>query len=96
MRRLWKNSLYDMYCISRYLYQCYSKAFYGVVSIAQLVEMTSIGVLDGEIEVVSSNSAVGHNYFSAFTTIVDFSYLSISTVFIKLYQFLIRCRSKLL
>ena len=35
-------------------------------------------------------------YFSAFTGIVDLSYLSISIFIINLYQFLILCSSKVL
>ena len=46
-------------------------------------------VLGGVVEVVSSNPAVDHKLFSAFTGKVDFSYLS-SSIFIRhLYLFLI-------
>ena len=56
-----------MYCISRYLYQRYSNNFYGVVSIAQLVEVTDSAVLDCVAEVVSSNPTVGNkNIFQHF------------------------------
>ena len=37
--------------------------FFGVVSIAQLVEMTGSAVLGGVVEVVSLIPAVGHNIF---------------------------------
>ena len=51
---------YDVHCISQYLYQRYSHNLFGVVSIAQLVEVTDSAVLGGVAEVVSSNPAVGH------------------------------------
>ena len=60
MRRIGKNSIYDMYCISRYLHQRSSNNLFGVVSIAQFVEVTDSAVLGGVAEVVSSNSTVGH------------------------------------
>ena len=69
MRRIRKNSIYDVYCISRCLHvnQCYSNNLFLVVSIAQLVEMTDNAVLGGVVEVVSSNSTVGHeNIFQHF------------------------------
>ena len=62
MRRISKNSIDDVYCISRYLYQRYSNII-GVVSIAHLVEMTDSAVLGGVAEVVSSNPMVGHKIF---------------------------------
>ena len=72
MRRIRKNSIYDVYCISRYLYQCYSNNLFGVVSIEHLVEVADSAVLGGVVEVVSSIPTVGHkNIFSAFTGIVD-------------------------
>ena len=37
--------------------------FFGVVSIAQLVEVTDSAMLDGVVEVVSSIPAVGHKIF---------------------------------
>ena len=46
--------------------------FFGVVSIAQLVEMTDSAVLGGVAEVVSSNPRWVIKYFSAFTGIVDY------------------------
>ena len=56
MRRIRMNSVYDVYCISQYLYQRYSNnLFFGVVSIAQSVEVTDSAVLGGVAEVVSSN-----------------------------------------
>ena len=56
MRRIRKNSIYDVYCISQYLYQRYSNnLFNGVVSIAQSVEVTDSAVLGGVAGVVSSN-----------------------------------------
>ena len=54
---------YDMYCISRYLYQCIRTIFFGVVSMAQLVEVTDSAVLGGVVEVASSIPAVGHKIF---------------------------------
>ena len=63
MRDIRKNSIYDVYCISRYLYQCYSNNLFGVVSIAQSVEVTDSAVLGGVVEVVSSIPAVGHKIF---------------------------------
>ena len=38
-----KNSIYDVYCISLYLYPCYSNNLFGVVS--QLVEVTGSAML---------------------------------------------------
>ena len=72
-----KNSIYDEYCISRYLYQCYSKIFFGVVWIAQLVE-----VKDSAVLAVLSRSWVRFprwviKNISAFSGIVDLLYLSI-------------------
>ena len=54
---------YDVYCISRYLYQCYSNNLFGVVSIAQLVGVTDSAVLGGVVGVVSSILVVGHKIF---------------------------------
>ena len=70
--------------------------FFGVVSIAQLVEVTDSAVLGGVAEVVSSNPRWVIKIFSAFTGIVDLLYLSISIFIINLYQFLILCSSKVL
>ena len=72
------------------------QTFFGVVSIAQLVEVTDSAVLGGVAEVVSSNPRWVMKYFSAFTGIVDLLYLSISIFIINLYQFLILCISKVL
>ena len=47
------------------------KIFFGVVSIAQMVEVTDSAVLGGIVEVMSSIPAVGHKIFSAFSGIVD-------------------------
>ena len=71
MRRIRKNSIYDVYCISQYLYQCYSNNLFfgggGVVSIAQSVEVTDSAVLGGVAEVVSSNpSSAIKIFFSIF------------------------------
>ena len=61
MRRIRKNSIYDVNCISQYLYQRYSNNLLGmVVSVAQLVEVTDSAVLGGVAEVVSLNPTVGH------------------------------------
>ena len=53
MRRIRKNSIYDVYCIS-YI-SAIRTIFFGVVSIAQSVEVTDSAVLGGVAEVVSSN-----------------------------------------
>ena len=96
MRRIYKNSIDDVACINRYLYQRYSNNLLGVVSIAQLVEVTDSAVLGGVAEVVSSNPRWAIKYISAFTGIVDLLYLSISIFIINIYQFLILCSSKVL
>ena len=65
---------YDVYCISQYLYQRYPNNLFfyvggggGVVSIAQLVEVSDSAVLGGVVEVVSSIPAVVHKiFFSVF------------------------------
>ena len=54
---------YDVYCISRYLYQRYSNNLYWGVLIAQLVEVTDSAVLGGVAEVASSILAVGQKIF---------------------------------
>ena len=74
----------------------FEQSFLGVVSIAQLVEVTDSAVLGGVVEVVSSIPVMGHKIFSAFSGIVDSLYLSISIFIINLYQFLILCSSKIL
>ena len=71
MRRISKNSIDDVSCISRYLYQRYSNNLFfffffgggGGVSIAQLVEVTDSAVLGGVAEVVSSNPRWVIKYF---------------------------------
>ena len=68
--------------------------FFGVVSMAQLVEVTDSAVLGGVAEVESSNPRWVIKYFSAFTGIVDLLYHSVSIFLINLYQFLILCSSK--
>ena len=73
MRRI-KNSIYDVYCISRYLYQCYSNNLYGLVSIAQLVEVKDSAVLGGVVEVVSSNPTVGHKIFFSIYRLSSYIY----------------------
>ena len=45
--------------------------FLGVISIAQLVEVTDSAVLGGVVEVVSSIPAVGHKIFFSIFGIVD-------------------------
>ena len=53
MRRIRKNSIYDVHCISQYLYQRYSNNLFfcggggGGGSIAQLVEVTDSAVQGG-------------------------------------------------
>ena len=64
LRHIKKNSIYDVYGFIRYLYQCYSSSLFGVVSIAQLVEVTDSAALGGVVEVVSSNPARVINIFS--------------------------------
>ena len=63
MRRIKKDSIYDVHCISRYLYQCFSnnpflreRRGWGGVSVAHLEEVDS-SVLGVVLEVVSSNPA---------------------------------------
>ena len=70
--------------------------FFGVVSMAQLVEVTDSAMLGGVAEVASSNPRWVITYFSAFTGIVDLLYHSVSIFIINLYQFLILCSSKVL
>ena len=60
MRRIRKNSIYDVYCIRQYLYQRYSNNLFGVVSMARLVEVTNSAVRGGVAEVASSNPTVGY------------------------------------
>ena len=56
-----KNSIYDVYCISLYLYQCYSSnLFWGGLDSA--VGRGDSAVLGG-VEVVGSIPAVGHKIF---------------------------------
>ena len=83
MRRISKNSIDDVYCISRYLYQRYSNNLYGVVSMAQLVEVTDSAVLGGFAEVVSSNLTVDDKISFSFFFSVNLLYLSISIFIIK-------------
>ena len=88
MRRIWKNPIYDVYCISQYLYQRYTKkAFLGVISIAQLVEVTDSAVLGGVAEVVSSNPTVGHKNIFQHLPAVDLLFLSLS-LFLSLFLYL--------
>ena len=47
----------------------------GVVSIAQLVEVTDSAVLGGVAKVVSSNPTVGHKIFFSIYGIVDLFYI---------------------
>ena len=72
MRRIRKNSLYDVYYISRYLCQCYANNLFGVVSIAQLLEVKDCAALGGDVEVVSSNPTVGDKIFFNIYRIIDF------------------------
>ena len=74
MRSVRKNSVYDVYFITQYLYQCYSNNLFWVVPIAQLVD----AVISSVVEVLSLNPGLGHKNFSAFNGIVDLLYLSIS------------------
>ena len=43
-----------------YVYQCYSNNLFGVVSVAQLVEVTDSAVLGSDVKVMSWNPAMGH------------------------------------
>ena len=54
--------------------------FFGVVSIAQLVEVTDSAVLGGVVEVVSSNPTVGHKKIKYIYFICMFFFLSLSLV----------------
>ena len=56
------------------LCQCYLNNLFGVVPIAQLVEVTDSAVLGGVVEVVSSNPTRVINIFSAFTGMDDLFY----------------------
>ena len=66
MRRIKKDTIYDVHCISRYLYQCFSnnlsnffereEVLGGGVSVAHLVEVDS-SVLGVVVKVISSNPA---------------------------------------
>ena len=58
MRRIRKNSIYDV--LANTYISAIRTIFFGVVSIAQLVEVTDSAVLDGVTAVVSSNPMVGH------------------------------------
>ena len=78
MRRIRKNSIYDVYCISQYLYQRYSNNLLWVVSIAQSVEVTDSAVLGGVAEVVSSNPSWAIKIFFSIFGIVDLLYLYIN------------------
>ena len=89
MRRIRKNSIYDANTNI-------SAIRFGVVSIAQSVEVTDSAVLGGVAEVVSWNPRWAIKIFSAFSDIVDLLYLSISIFIINLYQFLILCSSRVL
>ena len=96
MRRIRKNSIYDVYCISQYLYQRYSNnLFWGCLDSA-VGRGRDSAVLGGVAEVVSSNPRWAIKIFSAFSGIVDLLYLSMSIFIINLHQFLILCSSKVL
>ena len=58
-----KNSIYDVYCISRYLYQCYSNNLFQGCLESAVGRGTDGAVLGGVVEVVSSIPAVGHKIF---------------------------------
>ena len=60
MRYIRKISIYDVYCISRYLYQCYLNNLLWGCLIAQLVEVADSAELGGVIEVISWIPTVGH------------------------------------
>ena len=73
-----KGLKYDVFCISRCLYQCYSNNFYFVVvAIAHLVKRTDSAVLGGVVELVSSIPAVRHkNIFQHFPAYLS-NYISL-------------------
>ena len=72
-----KNSIYDVYCISRSYMSAIRTIFIGVVYIAQLVEVTDSAVQGDLVEVVSSIPAVGHkNIFQHFPASLIY-YLSV-------------------
>lgn len=47
-------------------FKLFNLYIFGVFAIAQLVEVMDRAVLDGVVEVVSSDPAVGHEYFSIY------------------------------
>ena len=60
MRRIRKNSIYDVYCICRFISVIFKQSYFGIVSIAQLVEVADSAVLGDVVEVVSLIPTVGH------------------------------------
>ena len=84
-----KNSVYDVYCISRYLYQCYSNNLFRGCLDGAVGKVTDSAVLGGVVEVVSSIPAVGHKIFSAFSGIIDLLYLSIYIyIYMEIWRFM--------
>ena len=84
MRRIKNDSIYDKYCIVRYLYQCFLNNTFGVVTVTRLVEVADSGVLGGVVEVVSSNPTREYKYFSTFTSIAYLLYLLVGWLFLGL------------
>ena len=78
MRCIRKNSIYDVYCISQYLYQRSSNNLFSGCLDSAVGRGDGFAVLGGVAEVVSSNPRWVMKYFSAFTGIVDLLYLSLS------------------
>ena len=96
MLDIWKNSNTTCIALADTYISSIRTIFFGVVSIAQLVEVTDSAVLGGVVEVVGSISAVGHKIFFSIFQHSYLLYLSISIFIINLYQYLILCRSKVL
>ena len=71
-----KESIYDMYCISRRQYKRFLNILFGDVSVAQLVASVSGVVLGGVAEVVGPNLARG-KIFTASIGSVDSLYPSV-------------------
>ena len=78
MRRIRTNSIYDGTALADTCICAIRTVFWGVDSIAQLVEVTDSVVLSGVVEVVISNPTVGHKIF--------FSILPAYLILISPYQ----------
>ena len=74
------------------VYQCYSNNLFGVVSIAQLVEVTDSAVLGSVVKGMSWNPAMGHIFQHLLAELIY--YILSFQSFFNLYQFLILCSSQ--